>query len=75
VVEAVVLLVELLAQVVPVAVEMEQQTILLQATELLTQVGVEVEVVTLLLAQTAVAAALALSSFVILAHSEAQVER
>jgi hypothetical protein len=47
-------LVELLAQVVPGAVEMELQTIPLEATELLTQVVVAVEVVILLLAQTAV---------------------
>jgi hypothetical protein len=56
VVEAVVLWVELLAMVVPVAVEMEQQTIPQEATELLTQVEVAVEVVMLLLAQMAVLA-------------------
>jgi hypothetical protein len=50
------LTVELLAQVVPVAVEMEQQTIPQEATELLTQVEVAVEVVMLLLAQMAVQA-------------------
>jgi hypothetical protein len=43
--EAVVLLVELLAMVVPVAVEMEQQTIPQEATELLTQVEVVVAAV------------------------------